>query len=511
MEENMKNRVRLLCFVMSVLMCASILVACKGNESDVSTPSTSTDVSVGESLNYGPADYGEFPYKDQNYEGSEPVRILCIETDRHKYGLQQFAYIEELEGNTINSEVQKRNNFLEETYGITFEVSTAKYPNEDIKLLIESGTDEYDVISESVDRLALGISQKFYWSLDDVMNIKHPWWDYRAIDALALGDRHYILTGDAILTDDDHTYLTLYNKDMFATNTALSEMGDIYQIVRDGKFTIDLYYEMCRKVSKPDENGQLGFDATYGNLSHAYGATIMMNGCNIATVQKNADNELYINVMEPAAVSAFDKVYALMSDAQNTQRAELIAGKSTTNPSQYGFAELEEMFSNGRGLFYNTASQSVSILKSANLDFEFGVLPIPKLNEQQENYCCTVNRYQSTGLAIPTTVPTSRLPYITFALQALGFHNADVIRAYYQTTLQLQAIQSDDDAEMLDIVYNNRFYDIGAIYELGKLVNLYGNVVANSAANTLVSSWEAMASSVETALDQAVQDYNNAA
>ena len=237
----------------------------------------------------------------------------------------------------------------------------------------------------------------------------------------------------------------------------------------------------------------------------------MMNGCNVATVQKNADDELYINVVTPGAISAFDKVYALMSDSQNTQRAELIAGQSTTNPSQYGFAELEEMFVNGRGLFYNTSSQSVSLLKSASTDFEIGVLPIPKLDEEQENYCCSVNRYQSTALAIPTTVPTSRLPQITFALQALGFYNADVIRAYYQTTLQLQAVQTDDDAEMLDIVYNNRFYDIGAIYEWGKLVGLYGNVIANPSSNTLVSSWEAMQSSVETAMEQAIQDYNNAA
>ena len=169
------------------------------------------------------------------------------------------------------------------------------------------------------------------------------------------------------------------------------------------------------------------------------------------------------------------------------------------------------MFVNGRGLFYNTTSGSISILKSANLDFEFGVLPIPKLNKEQENYCNTVNRYQSTGLAIPTTVPAARLEKIAFALQTLGFYNADVIRAYYQTTLQLQAVQSDDDAEMLDIVYNNRFYDIGAIYEWGKLVNLYGSVIANSSANTLVSSWEAMESAVQSAMEQAVIDYNNAA
>lgn len=506
----MKKRIKVLCLILAVMFCASALVACNGGETaESSAPSSQSSAAADEGFSYGPADYGEFPYKDQKYEG-DPIRILCVWTDRHKYGVQQFSYIEELEGNTINSEVQERNNFLEENYGITFEVTAVQYPSDEIALLIQGGTDEYDLVCESIDRLVLGLTSNYYWSLNDYVDISHPWWDKEAINSLALGEKYYLLAGDAILTDDDNTYLTLYNKDMYKTNAALTEHGDIYDIVRGGKFTIDLYYEMCRAVSATDSNGQWGFNATYGNLSHAYGATVMVNGCDVATVRKNENNELYINVMDEGAVKAFDKVYALMSDSQNTQRAELVAGQSVTNPSKWGFAELEEMFVNGRGLFYNTTSSSVSILKSANVEFELGVLPIPKLDEAQDNYCCTVNAYQSSALAIPSSVPTDRIPQIAFALQAMGFYNTEVIRAYYQTTLQLQAVQSDDDAEMLDIVYNNRFYDIGAVYNWGgKLIGLYGSVISNSSANTLTSTWESMESAVTNAMEQAVEDYNN--
>ncbi len=505
----MKKHLKVLSLLLAVLLCASVLVACNGDGDESSGSATSNTGTSDEKFSYGPADYGEFPYQDQKYEDSDPIRILCVETGRHKYGEQQFTYLEEQEGNTINSAVQNRNNFLEETYGITFEVTPEQYPSERIAILVAGGTNEYDIVCESVDKLVQGIPDGYYRAIDDIMNISHPWWDEQAIESLALGSKHYFVTGDAILTDDDHTYLTLYNKDIYSKNAALTEMGNIYDIVREGKFTIDLYYEMCRQVSHVDDNGQWGFNATYGNLSHSYGATIMVNGCNVATVQKNADDELYINVMNESAVNAFNKVYELMSDTQNTQRAELIIGQSATNPSQYGFAELEEMFTNGRGLFYNTTSGSVSILKSANMDFEFGVLPIPKLDETQQNYCCAVNRYHSSALAIPKSVPESRLDIVAFALQALGFYNADVIRSYYQTTLQLQAVQSDDDAEMLDIVYNNRFYDIGAIYGWGGVEGIYGSV-SNSATNTLVSRWESMESAVQTAMDEAIDAYNKA-
>ena len=511
----MKMLTKMLSLILAILMCAGIFAACSDASTEVSdnasSDNASNTVSKEEGFSYGPVDYGEFPYKNENYEGSDAIRILCVETDRHKYGVQQFSYIEELEGNAINSAVQNRNNFLDETYGITFDVTSVKYPSDEMKALITSNTDEYDLVCESVDRLVSGISNNYYWSLNDYIDVSHPWWDQRAINALSLGEKFYFLAGDALLTDDDNTYLTLFNKDMYSKNAELTKHGDIYDIVRNGEFTIDLYYEMCRAVSSPDSNGQWGFNATYGNLSHAYGATVMMNGLNIATVTKDASNKLNITLDDEASINAFNKVYELMSDNTNTQRAELIAGQSTTNPSQYGFAELEEMFVNERGLFYNTTSSSVSILKSADVEFEFGVLPIPKLNKDQDYYCNTVNVYQSSAFAIPSSVPTSRIPQIAFALQAMGFYNADVIRAYYQTTLQLQAVQSDDDAEMLDIVYNNRFYDIGAIYNWGgKLLGLYGSIIGNSNSNTLVSTWQGIESTVQTAMDQAVDAYNNA-
>ncbi len=511
----MKMQIKVLCLILAVLMCTGAFAACSDSDTSVSDSASSNaasdTVSKEEGFSYGPVDYGTFPYANESYMNSDPIRILCVETERHKYGVQQFSYIEELEGNAINSAVQERNNFLEENYGITFEVTGVKYPGDEMKNLIAGNTDDYDVICESVDRLVAGIPENYYWSLNDYVDISHPWWDARAINALALGEKFYFLAGDALLTDDDNTYLTIFNKDMYNKNAALTEHGDIYQIVRDGEFTIDLYYQMCRSVSSPDTNGQWGFNATYGNLSHAYGATVMVNGCNIATATKDSSNKLTITLDDESSINAFNKVYELMSDSTNTQRAELIAGQSATNPSTYGFAELEEMFVNERGLFYNTTSSSVSILKSANIEFEFGVLPIPKLNKEQEYYCNTVNVYQSSALAIPSSVPADRIPKIAFALQAMGFYNADVIRSYYQTTLQLQAVQSDDDAEMLDIVYNNRFYDIGAIYNWGgKLLGLYGSIIGNANSNTLVSTWQGIESQVQTAMEQAVDAYNNA-
>lgn len=510
-EVFMKAIKRIVSALVFLALCISLLCACGGEDVSVAESGSGTVSSTdNRKFSYGPADYGEFPYKDKKLDANDEIVILCVETARHTYGEQQFAYDPEKDSNAINHAVGMRNDMLREQYGISFDVIPVKSPCEASVSAIQSGTAEYDIICDSVDRLAVGALNDLYSSLDGKMDFSHPWWDSEANEMLSLGNRHFFLTGDAILTDDDNTYLTLFNKDIYAKNADLSAHGDIYQIVRDGDFTIDLYYEMCKQVSHTDENGSWGFNATYGNLSHSYGATVMMNGCNVATVGKDENGDLHINVLEARAVNAFQKVYDIMSDKQNTQRAELIIGQSPNNKSTYGFAELAEMFIEGRGLFYNTTSSSISSLKGKQMGFDFGVLPIPKYDTAQENYCNTVNRYHSSAIAIPKTVTGSRFDDVVFALQALGFYNSDVIRAYYQTTLQLQAVTTDNDADMLDIVYNNRFYDIGAIYGWGTgsqtLINLYGAVI-NDSTNTLVSRWEAMQSAVEDSMQKTIDAY----
>ena len=140
------------------------------------------------------------------------------------------------------------------------------------------------------------------------------------------------------------------------------------------------------------------------------------------------------------------------------------------------------------------------------------MLPIPLYDTDQEHYCNTVNRYQSSALAIPSNVPEDRVREAVLALQALGFYNGDVIRAYYLQTLQLQALVSDEDAEMLDIVYNNRFYDIGAIFGWGgstNLENIYQSLIGDTSSNKLISLWESAKPSIESAMEKTLEAYNN--
>lgn len=493
-----KKPIILLLAILVFLM--PFLAACKDTKTEGNSSSGSATSDAG------------FKYEG-NFDG-QTIKIFCVNTERHTYGELQFVADEEKNGSSINDAVAQRNAKIEEKYGLKIEVVSAQYPSEDVKTLIAAGSCDYDIVVDSVDRMVTSATDNLYWSLDDTLDLNNEWWDQNSINSLTLNDKHYFVAGDALITDDDHIYLTLYNKDMYKNNAEIqSKYGDIYQLVNDGKFTYDAFLEMSKLVSKADTNGLYSFDATFGNLSHAYGATIMVNGAGIALAEKAPDGTVQLNPGTEKAVSVFNKVYEIMSDKSITQRAELIIGKGS-KPSKYGFSELEEMFTNGRGLFYNTTSGSISILKNSTepLDFQFGVLPIPKYNEEQDRYYCAVNRYQSSVIGIPST-NTDNLKATGFLLEALGYYSKGVTEAYYETTLKLQAVEEDADAKMLDLIYNNRFYDIGAIYSWGgtgnSLVGLYSNVINNDSANTIVSSWDKIKDAVEADMNATIEKYKS--
>jgi len=497
-----------LCLLMAIVICGIALVSCGENDAETSSsPSVSNAVSDDTASK---EEEVKFPFED--YYNETTVKILCVETARHTYGELQFVPNDESNYTAVSEAVRARNDLIEQNHGIKIEIGSVKFPVTELRTLVESGVCDYDLVCDSVDGMVQSVTENLFWSLDDLVDYQYPWWDQEAIESISIAGKHYFLSGDCMITDDDNTYLYLYNKDMYEDNSTLGNTyGNLYAIVRDGKFTLDIFEEMCRVVSHPSEEGLWDFNATYGNLSHAYGANVMMNGCDFATASPDESGYFQINVGTDRGVSLFDKVYSVMSDKQITQRAELIIGQGA-NPSKYGFAELEEMFVNGRGLFYNTTSSSISILKtrSEGLDFDFGVLPIPKFDEHQTRYCNTVNRYHSTVMGIPIS-SSEKLETACVLMQALGYYSKDVTNAYYMQTLQLQALTANDDAEMLDLVYENRFYDLGAMFNWGSdaLVNFYGSLIANDSANTIVSSWDAISTRVKQGMEETIKAYQD--
>lgn len=250
----MKVSRTLLSLLLILILSFSILAACASEPAG--TSSTPADISGTESAAEG------FPLEEKNFGGKE-ITILCV--DRHTYGVMQFAPDSEINANAVNDAVAERNNFIEEKYGLTIKTVGEDFPIETLRLAVTSGIDDYDMICDTILALMPLIPENLYLELDDYIDITNEWWDQNANELLTFNDKHYLVSGDAIITDDDYTYLLLFNKEMYANNSDLSgKYGDLYDLVREGKWTLDVMHEMMKAVSQPDIDGAWTENATYG-------------------------------------------------------------------------------------------------------------------------------------------------------------------------------------------------------------------------------------------------------
>lgn len=84
--------------------------------------------------------------------------------------------------------------------------------------------------------------------------------------------------------------------------------------------------------------------------------------------------------------------------------------------------------------------------------------------------------------------------------------------AYYETILKKRSLKDDESEEVLDILFDNRVYDLGAIYGWGQTTGIYDpdsltnflNEIAKSGQNTFASKWESIKGKVEAGMQQTI-------
>ena len=140
-----------------------------------------------------------------------------------------------------------------------------------------------------------------------------------------------------------------------------------------------------------------------------------------------------------------------------------------------------------------------------NSSVRFGVLPLPKYDESQTNYACTIDPYAFTCIALPKT-GSGNLDKITFMLEAMAYYNSEeVVDLYYETTLKLKRLNADDNKaeEMLDIIFSNRIIDLANIYNWEDCIQYYNQLLVNNSG--VVSFLEARSDQLQNAIDSTVE------
>ena len=176
----MRGRKFILCILAILLIAVPLFAACGGGDDDKEKNTSTTS-----------AQKDEFPLEPKRFDTT--IKILCVSSSRHRYGEVQFVADEEKTGNVINDAVAKRNDYIEEKYGLKIEVAPVQYPGDEIKLSIQSGIDEYQLVNDAVYKMLPNATENYYWSLEKYLKLDNPWWDQNAIENLTVTDKTYFV------------------------------------------------------------------------------------------------------------------------------------------------------------------------------------------------------------------------------------------------------------------------------------------------------------------------------
>ena len=118
----------------------------------------------------------------------------------------------------------------------------------------------------------------------------------------------------------------------------------------------------------------------------------------------------------------------------------------------------------------------------------------------------------SSVLAISST-NVENLEATCYLLELLGYYGKhtpfkSINDAYYETTLKLQATDTDEDARMLDIIFDNILYDAGEAYDFGQMGTVLATLVQNRSAD-ITSAFDAVRDQINAEIQDIIDLYKN--
>jgi len=377
-------------------------------------------------------------------------------------------------GEMLNDAIYRRNRGIEEKYNVLLKLIDIPFDQmaANIKTHMLAGYCEYDIMQAPMRFAIAPLSVDNYIadaSKLEKLDLSNPWWDNFAHANTSILGKQFFLYGDFTIADKEYTAAMVVNKDM------QKEYGlpDYYQFVRDGTWTLDTMLESMKVVTKDlDGNDRWTKDDQYGLVGNLHSQMAVFYGAGENIIKKDSDDMPYLVIKNESYLNAFTRVCEFL----NTDKTTADAFKLGTNE--------EIMFCEGKSLF---ASVLVATVRAPNnilreMEYQFGLLPMPKLDEKQGRYYHFLDG--STPCVAILNNDHERNERAGVLLEALSAKSSEEVQPKYREyALPLKYFRDEESFEMLDIILKSRIFDMAVIYGWGNLDGNDGRMRTLLAAN----------------------------
>ncbi len=323
-----------------------------------------------------------------------------------------------------------------------------------------------------------------------VIDTRKVWWDQNANDDLSINGMLFFTNGALTAAYSESTYVIYFNKKLATEN--LPDGTDMYQLVRDGKWTIDQLAAFSRSVSEDiDGVDGMGPNDRYGLYVWDDSILGMIEAAGTKVVTIGEDGKFALTYNTSTSLEMFNKYTNIAYDSNYAHRYSKTLGAGVINA-----------FQENKGLFWATSNVNTS--KIRDMDASFGILPYPKLSEDQDRYYSTIAPYNSQFISIPYTEDEDMLYMIGVVTEYLAYYGEKITwPACYEQTLKGAFARDDGTMDMLDTIYDNYKYDIGLYFQVGGYISHTMNLLRNG-----LTTFSSMLATYESNAQQKVDDLN---
>jgi hypothetical protein len=454
----MKKRLLCICLA-AILAISSLLTGCADSGKAEDNPAASAQTPAG-TADPAAAQETEEPadnrasVKDDLPDdldfGGRSILILA----RNKSWFDGEMFTEELNGETLNDAVFKRDISVEDRLHVKVDYQLEGETNDFVNNNVKAGSDEFGFhVGSAVDTVQYGVKGYYYNLLGDYpeyLNLDQPWWSRYYTQQSSIGGKAFFATGDLFTSLIKLSFVTYVNLKMIEDY----QFENPYDLVRYGGWTFDKEMEMALQVYR-DNNGNGISDErdTFGmSMAGSIGLDVYWSAFDLTICEKDAEDMPSFSVDEEKMSAVLAKLY------QYYENCDSVFTPPDTSDSEQDV--VAQMLAEDRMLFSPLRIMHTDQIRE--MESNYGLIPLPKWDEEQQNYYTFVHDQYSIG-GIPVSVQDpSMVSAVAEAMAAESYRT--VTPAYYDVVLNGKYLRDLDSSEMLEIAMEGIKIDFGWIH-----------------------------------------------
>jgi len=487
---------RILSALLATMMLVSCLAACGGGkEGDSTTAATTTaqgavdatasqtpaeteppEPTLGEVLGFAQTDYEQYEF-----------HMLIAGTDEYEH------LAESLTGDIVNDAVYARNTQVEEFFNIDLQIVSKPCDwgdkqtfTDEVSNQVLAGDPTWDMVVGQTAVMAWAITTQYYLDIADMpgMDLSKSWWVANQYDTLQINDKLLFAFGDMNLSLYGDTHGILFNSTIINEN----KLENPYELVKNNQWTLDKMLTMAEQAGG-ELDGEAGVSAAgdrIGLISYVNPMRAMLTSLGCEVLVRGEDGGIsMLSALPEKHVDAYAKLSNAFTDGMYNAKLK------HTNDS---YDEGMTMLANDRALFLPCYLSFISNAILRDMTGDFGIVPYPKYDENQENYISQI----ATGATCTTFPQNIAKPELSAQVaNYMGYlGKTSLVSTYYETYLQERLSRSPEMQEMLTLIRDTATMKLGVAYATlfsPNLLNWNEVSYAVDHGSTLVSKYKANA------------------